>query len=309
VDGALSEGRTAVAEADQDGTGPAGGRPTRSHTAVFARLAVGIVVAVGGAVVLVKVVGGSSAGPRTTTALSPTSATVLAEVTGIPPSVDDAVGVDSPTVPIVAPAELRAPVPVTAAGSGGRRVPVVVFVGAEYCAFCAAERWPLIAALSRFGTFHRLYDVQSSSIDFAPDTPTFSFYDLRYDSAYVSFRPYEVASDVLGAHGYGRLMTLPRDIASLEHELDRRHTIPFVDVGGRFVAREAALSPITFVGVSRDEVAGSLTDATNPITVSIVASANYLSATICSADGEVPIAVCDSSGVRAADDRLKLRTP
>jgi hypothetical protein len=29
----------------------------------------------------------------------------------------------------------------------------VVFVGAEYCPYCASERWPLVMALSKFGTF------------------------------------------------------------------------------------------------------------------------------------------------------------
>jgi hypothetical protein len=280
--------------------GPA--RPSR-HLAIWTRLAIGVVVAVVGTVVLVKVVGSTNDGPRTTTALSPTSATVLGEVTSIPPSVFDAVGVHSPTVPVTAPDEVLG-TPLTTTGAHGHQVPVVVYVGAEYCSFCAAERWPLIAALSRFGTFRRLYDVQSSSIDFAPNTPTFSFYDLKYESPYLQFRPFETATDVLGPKGYAPLMTVPDDVADVQHRYDPKGTYPFVDVGNAVVAREVALSPITFVGLSRDQVAGGLTDATNPVTASIVASANYLTAAICVVDGEVPTTVCDSPGVRAADAHL-----
>src|SRR5438270_1263439 len=32
------------------------------------------------------------------------------------------------------------------------RKPVFLFVGAQYCPFCAAERWAVVKALSRFGT-------------------------------------------------------------------------------------------------------------------------------------------------------------
>ena len=42
--------------------------------------------------------------------------------------------------------------------------PEVLFVGAEYCPFCAAERWPLIVALSRFGHFGALHNMQSAPL-------------------------------------------------------------------------------------------------------------------------------------------------
>ena len=34
--------------------------------------------------------------------------------------------------------------------SGGK--PEILYVGAEYCPYCAAERWAMVVALSRFGT-------------------------------------------------------------------------------------------------------------------------------------------------------------
>ena len=48
---------------------------------------------------------------------------------------------------------------------GGPPLPVVFFYGAEFAPYAAAERWPLILALSRFGTFSQLGLMQSSRDD------------------------------------------------------------------------------------------------------------------------------------------------
>jgi hypothetical protein len=293
---------TDTGEAAPSGPGPL--HVPRSRHAVWWKLAVGVVFAILGTVLLVKVVGGSS-GPRTTTALSPTSPTVLDEVTHVPVSVADEVGIRSVTVPVVAPTMIHGR-RLALRTTSGRTLPIVLFVGAEYNSFSAAERWPLIVALSRFGAFGALYDVASSSIDFAPNTPTFSFYGAEYVSRYLVLRAYEVASDVRAGAGYSRLMVVPSRFAVVERRLDPTSTYPFVDVGGVAVAREAALSPVTFAGVSRDQVAGALSNPTNPVTQSILASANYLTAAICLADAQRPTAVCRARGVLAADAALRI---
>ena len=56
----------------------------------------------------------------------------------------------------------------------------MIFVGAEYCPYCAAERWSMIMALSRFGTFTGLKEMSSESNDVDPDTSTFTFVDSSY---------------------------------------------------------------------------------------------------------------------------------
>jgi hypothetical protein len=303
VDGsAVHEGQATDTDSAPEAAAPL---VARSRHATWWKLVVGVVFAVLGTLLLVKVIGGSS-GPRTTTALSPTSATILSQVTHVPASTYNAVGVRSPSVPVVAPELLHGAGFLATRASSGRALPIVLFVGAEFNSFSAAERWPLIVALSRFGTFRTLYDVQSSSIDFAPNTPTFSFYGVSYRSPYLELRAYEVASDVLSHGGYRPLMVVPPRFANVERQLGRRASYPFVDVANVALAREAALSPITFVAVSRDQVAAALSDPSNPVTQSIVASANYLTATICLADGERPGAVCASRGVRAADAALRV---
>jgi hypothetical protein len=274
---------------------------------LYTWLLAGVVVALLGTLLLVKVVGNGSSLP-TVTSLAPASPIERAEVTGIPATVFNEVGVDSPVVPVVPPVLLASSSPRDSGARHGTTVVSVLFIGTEYCSFCAAERWPLIAALSRFGTFGTLYDVESSSIDYAPDTPSFSFDGTTYSSKYVSFRAYEVKSDVLGAHGYLPLMKLPNWARSVMVRYDRTMRYPFVDVAGEAVVLQANLSPETFAGTSRQQVAGGLVDPTDPVTQGIVASANYLTATICRADGEVPSSVCLSAGVAVADVALGLPT-
>ena len=55
-------------------------------------------------------------------------------------------------------------------------LPRIIYVGADFCPFCAAERWALVIALSKFGTFNVLHYMTSSASDVYPSTPTFTFY-------------------------------------------------------------------------------------------------------------------------------------
>ena len=65
-------------------------------------------------------------------------------------------------------------------------------------------------------------------------------------------------------------------------------------------------SPTILGGLSRDDIASGLKDSKNPITQAIVAGSNYLSASVCHIDGQMPASVCTSKGVAAATKALKL---
>ena len=58
--------------------------------------------------------------------------------------------------------------PGTAITNGPTGKPFVVYVGAEYCPFCAAERWSVVMALARFGSFSNLHESTSSPSDTFP---------------------------------------------------------------------------------------------------------------------------------------------
>src|SRR5207245_1892764 len=59
--------------------------------------------------------------------------------------------------------------------------PEVFYLGGEFCPFCAAQRWGMLNALSRFGSFSDLKQIQSLEANIS----TFSFYKSSYSSQYV----------------------------------------------------------------------------------------------------------------------------
>ena len=93
--------------------------------------------------------------------------------------------------------------------------PELLFIGAEYCPYCAANRWAMIVALSRFGTFSGLTTVHSGITDGAgdqepyPNTPTFTFVNAKYTSKYLTFTSVEGETNIpdTSTGGYTALQT------------------------------------------------------------------------------------------------------
>ena len=274
-----------------------------TRTARFAWVAVVVIlVGVVGLIVYALTGTSTSAGPVRRV---PTSGSVIAQLSKVPTSVFDSVGVTA-SRPLVAPTALSHQPPLQSAGK-----PEVLFVGADYCPFCAAERWPLIVALARFGHFATLHNMQSAQLSVFPGIQTFSFVGTRYSSRYVSFTGVELYSDSIGADGAFTIATLTPSQAAVMNRYApgagpaaRTSTFPFVDVDNQLVTSTAGFSPALIVGHSQSAIAGSLSPPLDAAGQAIVASANYLTAGICRATGQQPTAVCTSKGVRAADNAL-----
>ena len=233
---------------------------------------------------------------------------VLHALATVPPAAFDQVGVSAPGTGLTLPT-------VVAATGTTTGKPTVLFVGAEYCPFCAAERWPLVVALSRFGTFGALDDMQSSATSVFPGIQTFSFVRAAYTSRYVAFDPVELYSNVPDSHGvYTRIAVLsPAQQAEVDRYGARDRgpagSFPFVDVGNRLVSAEAAFSPAALEKLDQATIVTDLSTPAAPATPAsraILAASNLLTAGICAATGQQPAAVCGSRGVRAADAALGL---
>ncbi len=143
------------------------GPDRRTRTARFAWAAV-VVILIGVIGLVVYALTGPPSAPGTVHR-APTSGDVMADLGKVPASVFDSVGVTAAN-PLVVPTVLSGQPPLDSAGK-----PEVLFVGADYCPFCAAERWPLIVALSRFGHFAALHNMQSAQQSVFPGLQTFSF--------------------------------------------------------------------------------------------------------------------------------------
>jgi hypothetical protein len=261
--------------------------------------------------IVIKVTGSPpSSTPTAAVTPTPASPSVVKAVTTIPESVYDAVGVTSSDAALTPPTLLRGQPRLT---SGGK--PEVVFVGNEFCPYCAAERWAIVAALSRFGTFgDTLYASQSGSNEAFPNTPTFTFDGTRYRSKYLTATLVEHYGDQKNGAGtaYAVLEPLTPEESALLAKYDRRTSgspggvVPFVDVGNEAVVAGGEFSPSVLQQLNVNEIATGLADPEDPATQAIVASANYLSAVLCHADGGLPTRVCTSTGVGAAVSALGL---
>src|SRR6201996_5588847 len=164
-----------------------------------------VVIAVVLAFVLVKVnSNGSSAKSTSTAANGPTGtalASVVKDTTTVPASTLNTIGAGTATA---FPQSISGGSALTSNGK-----PEVLYIGAEYCPFCAAERWGMVVALSRFGTFKNLGTTRSSSSDEFPNTATWTFYKSSYTSKYLTFSSVEMETNKLasGGQSYTTLQT------------------------------------------------------------------------------------------------------
>jgi Domain of unknown function (DUF929) len=176
--------------------------------------------------------------------------------------------------------------------------PQVLYVGADWCPFCAVTRWPLTVALSRFGTFTNLQTTKSAANDVNPNTPTLSYHGASYTSAYIDFLGLETQD---GAHH--ALDPLTAAQSQLFAKLAGSH-FPFVDFGGTWMQKGASANPSVLAGLTPDAVAAQLADPTSKIGSTVQQGADVFSAVICGIDGGKPANVCTSPAVTTARTAL-----
>lgn len=222
---------------------------------------------------------------------------VTAAVTSVPAGVLDQVGAGSGVTP---PKRVDAPA-LTADGK-----PRVLYVGAEYCPYCAAERWAMVVAMSRFGSYSGLGQTASSAQDVFPSTPTLSFHGSSYASDTVAFTGVETEGNEVVGNGYAQLDTMSAPDQQLFSTynappyVESGGSIPFVDIGGTYLISGASFSPQVLQGLTHEQVAAALSDPTSPVARSVDGAANVITAAVCTTTQQQPAAACGSAGVQAA---------
>jgi hypothetical protein len=254
----------------------------------------------------------------TTTAVpppvTPASQPVVQATATVPPLVFDTVGAPASDGPL--PVLLSGQSPLVIDGRAG-----VVYVGSEFCPYCAAARWALVVALSRFGTFDHLGQTSSSGAEVFPGIQTFSFDGTSYRSRYVAWSAVEEYGPMLDQNEPAGFPLL-HDPGPLARSLMDRYdagtgggggttgaaTLPFIDIGNRVLIEGADIgfSPGALQGVSMAQIATDLSDPTSPVAEAVIGAANELTAAVCATTDEKPTTVCRSAGVRAGAIRLGL---
>ena len=300
--------------------GPAKGSSGRP-AGLFTWLAIGLVVVVVATLVIIKVASGSGT-PSKSAGFQATDATTVAELTKIPLSVFNTVGVTSTVAQVSPPQAVKGQPLLTSTSATGARLPWVFYFGAEYCPFCAAQRWTTIIALSRFGTWTGLGNTASSTLsgEVFPGTPSFTFFKAKYSSKYLVFKGVEQLNNVFNnaINNYSPLQTPTKQEVALVTKYDNskwiktltateRGSIPFITYANQYLVAGASYTPATLQGLTRGAIAAGLSDPTSPVTDAIIASANFQTAAFCTLTKNQPGTVCTSSGVAAAKKVMGLK--
>ena len=273
-------------------------RAAQRRTQVRRRLlAAGAGVAV--VVVFVAVLVGVSLSHSGAAAASPqapkTDAQVAAQLASVPAATFDSVGTGTAT-------GLKALSGAPGLTADGK--PEILYVGGEFCPFCAAERWALAAALSRFGTLSGLHFIHSSPTD--GDIPTLSFYKSGYSSKYLGFASvewYGEADDASTPFGHVYLQQPTAQEAALFNRY-ANGSLPFVDIANRYLLPQAQYSPQDLSGLTWAQIAKAMQDPSSQVARDIDGAANTLTAAICKVTNGQPGGVCTSTGVKAAAGSL-----
>jgi hypothetical protein len=247
----------------------------------------------------------ASPGPATANPLMPAS--IVNEVTNLSPAVSSAVGAGGLGSPFAA---VPSSTPQLTSSSGK---PTLYYLGTDACPFCAFERWSLVIALSRFGTFTDLHQTTSGdteAISSLNDINSFSFYGSSYSSKYLAFLGVESADRAGNA-----LQTPTASEAAVAEQLTQS-SVPLVDIGNRYFAQgdpplsgtsegqQAQYAPQLIYGRTWQQIADSLSNPPNPQAQAIVGNANWLTAAICKITGDAPRSVCSASFIAPLESRL-----
>jgi Domain of unknown function (DUF929) len=268
--------------------------------ALIAGGSVFVVIAIVVGLVVAKSLGGNGTAPK-----AKTISAVETQLTSIPASVYNSVG-DGPTGKNAV--DPLATIKGKALTENGK--PEILYMGAEYCPYCAAERWAMTAALSRFGTFSGLHFIHSSSSDVYSNTATLSFYKSTYTSNYVTFTPVEmetVTDATLQTPTSAQNAILDKYDAPPYVSSADSGAIPFVDLGNKYLISGAQYLPSVLgslptsdsshYGLSWYQIATDLQNPNSSVAQSVLGAANHITAAICQLTHGKPGSVCNSKAV------------
>lgn len=267
----------------------------------------GAVIAVIAIVVVIIVVlpGSKSSSTATNGPTGSALASVVSDVTGVPAATLDKIG-DGGGAVSSKPAAINGGAALTANGK-----PEMLYMGAEYCPYCAAERWSMIVALSRFGTFSGLTTTHSASVNGGgqtepyPNTPTWTFHGSTYTSKYLTFTPVEMETNVPDKSngGYTNLETPTKAQQALLNKYDvppyvpagSNGAIPFITFGNKYLIAGASYNPQVLSGLSWAQIAADLKNPDSDVAKGIGGTANYMTAAICKMTGNQPASACTTA--------------
>jgi hypothetical protein len=226
-------------------------------------------------------------------ARTPLPASVTKNITSVPASALATVGKGS--VPAYNPAPITKVTgpPLTSNGK-----PEMLYIGAEYCPYCAAMRWSMAVALSRFGTLSTpLRGIHSSSSDVYPDTATLTFYQTGYNSKYLAFTPVE--NETISRSLLQSPTAQQNQIWARYEPNPTQRGYPFISFGNKYLLKAPIYDPAVLKGLTWSQIAADLHNPSSPVAQGVLGGANYITAAICKMTNNQPASVCTAPSITA----------
>lgn len=184
---------------------------------------------------------------------------------------------------------------------GGK--PVVTYTGAEYCPYCAMDRWSMILALMRFGNLTNLHYMTSSASDSPASVPGFTFYNSTYSSNVINFMGVEITTNRIdpATGSYYPLQTLNKIENATLQVFGVGGEIPFIDFGNISIQLGAVTNPKILNGLTQPEIIMTLKNPDSVEAQNIIGGANLFTAKICEITNNTPQSVCDQNYVKTIE--------
>jgi thiol-disulfide isomerase/thioredoxin len=159
--------------------------------------------------------------------------------------------------------------------------PLIFFMGAGFCPFCASERWAIVRALNKFGTWQGLLETRSADHDEKYlNIPTVDFSRANYTSQYVEFVGRETAD-----RNFEPLEELNQKDYDIIDTFNPDQIIPFLLIDGQFMQVGSGYSPQLLEGMDHANVKSEIEDPASSVGEAIRTEADNIVALICKSLG------------------------
>jgi uncharacterized protein DUF929 len=176
--------------------------------------------------------------------------------------------------------------------------PLIFFMGAGFCPYCASERWAIVRALNNFGSWQGLVETTSAGQDEKYlNIPTVDFSRATYTSEYVDFIGRETADrnepqQDLDENDYEVIDTFNPD-----------QIIPFFLIDGQFMQVGSGYSPQLFDGMDHTKVKAEVENPDSSLGKAIKTETDNIIALICKSIAGRPN-VCNSEVIKRLTEKI-----
>lgn len=157
---------------------------------------------------------------------------------------------------------------------------LVYFLGAEYCPYCAAERWAIVNALKYFGKWEILEEEWSAEKDEKYlNIPTFTFKNSNYQSTKIMFIGKEIADRNFNKFDK-ELTGEDNDILDMYNP---DQIIPFLLIDGQFMQAGTGINPNLLQNLTHVDIYREIEKNNSEVRKAIENETNRIAALICKA--------------------------